>query len=237
MQHSSQVISVIVRPLSYVCLSVITVISVLSYSSITVKAQEQLPHKLACEEVLNNQRQKWQAKPVQKLAQFTDSVQERSQLIQQANDLYSRRDFPGAQVSLCELIKKFPKDAFAHFQLGNVLFRRNQPETAISAYREAIRFNSKYALAYNAIGIVYASQNRWTDAIAEYEKALNINPKYGDAMMNFGQALWQVNKKDEAKSALEKALNIFKSQSRNEKVYQVEQILQQIKTLDNPSVS
>ncbi|MEH1966611.1 MULTISPECIES: tetratricopeptide repeat protein [unclassified Nostoc] len=174
----------------------------------------------------------------QKLAQFSDTgPSERSQLLQQANTLFNQGDLTGAEENLRKLIKQFPEDAFGHFQLGNVLFRQKKPEEAISSYREAIRFQPKYALAYNAIGIVYASQSRWEEAITEYKKALEINPNYGEGLTNFALALWQTNKKDEALSSLEKALNIFKEQNRGEKVNQVERILKEIKTADDPGVS
>ncbi|MBD2447661.1 tetratricopeptide repeat protein [Nostoc sp. FACHB-152] len=174
----------------------------------------------------------------QKLAQFADNdSQERSQLVQQANALYNQRDFKGAETSLRQLIKKYPEDAFGHFQLGNVLLRQKQPEAAIKSYQEAIRLKPKYALAYNAIGVVYATQDRWNEAITEYRKALEINPDYAEAMTNLGQALWQINKRDEAVASLEKALTIFKTESRNDKAYQVEQMLKQIRTADDPSVS
>ncbi|MDZ7955615.1 tetratricopeptide repeat protein [Nostoc sp. DedQUE09] len=174
----------------------------------------------------------------QQLAQFSDTgTPERSQLLQQANNLFSQGDLTGAEENLRKLIKKFPEDAFGHFQLGNVLFRQKKPEDAISSFREAIRLRSKYALAYNAIGMVYASQSRWQEAITEYQKALEINPNYGEGLTNFALALWQTNKKDEALSSLEKALNIFKEQNRGEKVNQVERILKEIKTADDPGVS
>jgi len=176
-------------------------------------------------------------KTSQKLAQFPGGTPERSQLIQQANALYNQRDYKGAEESLRKLIKRYPEDAFAHFQLGNVFLRQKQPEAAIKSYQEAIRLKPKYALAYNAIGIVYATQDRWNEAIPEYRKALEINPDYGEAMTNLGQALWQVNQRDEAVASLEKALNIFKSQSRNDKAYQIEQMLRQIRSADDPSVS
>ena len=114
---------------------------------------------------------------------------------------------------------------------------QSEPEAAIQSYQQATRIKPKYALAYNAIGVVYATQDRWDDAITQYHKALEINPNYGEAMTNLGQALWQVNKRDEAVASLEKALNIFKTQSRNEKVYQIEQMLKQIRNANNPSVS
>ncbi|MBU7584417.1 MAG: tetratricopeptide repeat protein [Nostoc sp. TH1S01] len=177
-------------------------------------------------------------KQPQKLAQFQDDGNsERSQLVQQANDLLNRGDLTGAEKVLRRLIKKYPEDAFGHFQLGNVLRRQKQPEAAITAYQEAIRLKPKYALAYNAIGVVYATQDRWDDAISQYRKALEINPNYAEAMTNLGQALWQVNKKDEAVASLEKALTIFKTQSRNDRVYQIEQMLKQIRSADDPSVS
>jgi tetratricopeptide (TPR) repeat protein len=176
-------------------------------------------------------------KSPQKLAQFPSGSQERSQLVQQANALYNQRDFKGAETSLRQLIKKYPEDAFGHFQLGNVLLRQKQPEAAIKSYEEAIRLKPKYALAYNAVGVVYATQDRWNEAITEYRKALEINPNYGEAMTNLGQALWQINKRDEAVASLEKALTIFKTQSRNDKVYQIEQMLKQIRNVNDPSVS
>lgn len=228
MKPNSELQSRVVKAFSCISLSIIT-----SYLSIPAQAQEESPVKSACQTAL----QKPQTKQAQKIAQFNDTSQERSLLVQQANDLYNQNDLPGAVKALCQLLKKYPEDTFGYFQLGNVYARLKQPEIAISAYREATRYNSKYALAYNAIGMVYASQGLWENAIVEYKKALEINSNYGDALINYGQALWQTNQKEQAKASLEKALNIFKKQQRNEKVYQIEQILRQLKASDDPGVS
>ncbi|NWF59097.1 MAG: tetratricopeptide repeat protein [Fischerella sp.] len=174
------------------------------------------------------------------LAQFSGSdsqSQERSQLVQTANTLFSQGDLTGAEENLRKLIKKYPKDAFGHYQLGNVLFRQDKKEDAIKAYQEAIRIDSKYALAHNAIGIVFADQERWEEAIVEYNKALAINPNYGDALTNLAQALWIQGKRNEAIASLEKALNIFKEQNRPQKVERIEKILREMKTGDDPTVS
>jgi tetratricopeptide (TPR) repeat protein len=225
MKLNNQLKSVFVQPLSSMILGMITAIAI-------------SPSTLAVSGKVSLHVSEQSVQQPQKIAQFSGSdTPERSRLLQEANALYNQRDYKGAEENLRKFLKKFPKDAFGHFQLGNVLFRQSKPEAAISSYQEAIRLNSKYALAYNAIGVVYASQDRWQEAITEYRKSLEINPDYGDALTNLGQALWQTNKRDEAKATLEKALNIFKAQSRNEKVYQVQQILQQMKTLDDPSVS
>ncbi|MEH1938106.1 MAG: tetratricopeptide repeat protein [Nostoc sp.] len=218
--------SAFVQSFSGMTLSIITVIGL----SPLVLA---VPAKVS----LHTPEQDGQRQP-QKLAQFSDTnTPDRSQLLQQANALYNQGDLTGAEENLRKFIKKSPEDAFAHFQLGNVLFRQKKSEEAISSYREAIGLQPKYALAYNAIGMVYASQSSWQEAITEYQKALEINPNYGEALTNFALALWQTNKRDEALSSLEKALNIFKAQNRGEKVNQVERILREIKTADQPSVS
>ncbi|MBW4613521.1 MAG: tetratricopeptide repeat protein [Desmonostoc vinosum HA7617-LM4] len=214
--------SVFVQPLSCMTLSIITAIGISpSVLAATAPGSLHLPKQQP-----------------QKIAQFSGAdTPERSQLLQEINALYNQRDFKGAEEKLRQFIKKFPDVAFGHFQLGNVLFRQNKPEAAISAYQEAIKLRPKYALAYNAIGVVYASQDRWTEALREYNQALEINPEYGEALTNLAQVLWQTNKRTEALASLEKALNIFKAQNRNEKVYQVEQIMKQMKALDDPSVS
>jgi tetratricopeptide (TPR) repeat protein len=236
MKLDKQVKTVFVQPLSYLTLCMITTI-VISPSVLAVTAQNSLhspkqsAERLTPHPNLNSTEQK--------MAQIQeDSVlKERSQFIQQANALYSQGDFKGAEESLRKFLKRFPEDSFGHFQLGNVLFRQNRLEEAITSYQEAIRLKPKYALAYNAIGIVYASESRWDEAMSEYRKALEINSDYADALTNLALALWQTNKRDEALASLKKAINIFKAQNRNEKAYQVEQILQKIQNSDSPGVS
>ncbi|MDB9372594.1 tetratricopeptide repeat protein [Nodularia sphaerocarpa] len=227
--------SAFVSTLSYITLSIITTIAlsplVLAHpGKIALNSPENSTNQLISPELVNSR--------VEKLAQFRGTLEEeRSQLIQQAKTLSSQGDFTGAEENLRQLIKKFPRYAFGHFELGNVLFRQDKAEEAINAYREAIRFNSNHALAYNGIGLVYASQGRWEEAITAYQKALEINPKYADALANSAVALLQSNQQSEGIAALEKALDIFKTQSRNERVFQIEQILQKLKTLDEPELS
>ncbi len=209
----------------------------MTLSIITVMGISPLVLAVPAKVSLDSSEQYPQRQP-QKLAQFSDTgSSQRSQMLQQANSLFNQGDLTGAEENFRKFVKQFPDDAFGHFQLGNVLFRQKKPQEAISSYQEAIRLQPKYALAHNAMGMVYASQSRWEEAISEYKKALEINPNYGEGLTNFALALWQTNKKDEALSSLEKALNIFKEQNRGEKVNQVERILREIKTADDPSVS
>src|SRR5689334_11733407 len=81
---------------------------------VSVLTPENYVHKFSYQESVKSQEYK--------LAQFSDTDSpERSQLLQQVNALYNQRDFKGAEENLRKFIKKFPEDAFGHFQLGNVL--------------------------------------------------------------------------------------------------------------------
>ncbi|MBF2067919.1 MAG: tetratricopeptide repeat protein [Calothrix sp. C42_A2020_038] len=176
--------------------------------------------------------------PSQVLAQFSEREKaERTELIQKTNSQLSQRDYQGAEVSSRELVKKFSKDAFAHFLLGNVLYQQDKLEDALASYQQAVKLNQRYALAYNGMGLVYANQERWDDALRQFRKALEINPEYGDALMYSGQVLLQINKPDEAIASLNKALNIFKAQNRNDRVNRIEDLLRKIKQQDDPSIS
>jgi Flp pilus assembly protein TadD len=172
------------------------------------------------------------------IAQLSEGEQaERNQLIQTANSQLNQGNLVAAEENLQKFVKKFPKDAFGHYQLGNVFLRQEKPEDAIKSFQEATRLNPRYALAYNGMGVAYASQEKSDDAITQFRKALEINPEYGDALMFLGQVLMQVNKKDEGIASLNKALNIFKQQNRNERVKRIEEMLQKIKQSDDPSLS
>jgi tetratricopeptide (TPR) repeat protein len=174
----------------------------------------------------------------QALAQFSDTgASQRSLLIQEVNSLFREGKLASAEEKLRQFIKKYPRDTFGHYQLGNVLLRQQKPEEAIKSYQEAIRLNSKYALAHNGIGVAFASQERWDEAIAEYQKALAINPNYGDALIYLGEALWQKGNRDEAVASFEKALGVYKNQNRPDKAQRVEEILRQLKSTDDPSLS
>ncbi|WP_041739605.1 tetratricopeptide repeat protein [Calothrix sp. PCC 6303] len=162
---------------------------------------------------------------------------ERAQLIQTANSQMGEGKFAAAETSLRELLKKFPRDAFGYYQLGNVLARQNRSEDAIAQYQQALKYNPRYAVAYNAIGLTYGSLSQWDEAASQFRKALEINPNYGDAMYNLGQVLWQGNYREDAIASFEKALKIFKAEKRDEKVRRIEKTIEQLKKGDDPGIS
>jgi tetratricopeptide (TPR) repeat protein len=71
--------------------------------------------------------------------------------------------------------------AQTHFDRGEVFRGRNDWDTAILEYTEAIRLNPNYAEAYFRRGYVYDDKDDLDRAIADLTQAIRINSNYFDA--------------------------------------------------------
>ena len=82
-----------------------------------------------------------------------------------------------------------PNYADAHYNMGNVLGRKNELDAAIECYKQALKINPEYAEAYYNMGLLL--QDRWNigAAIECYKQALKINPEYAEAHYNMGHLL------------------------------------------------
>ena len=62
------------------------------------------------------------------------------------------------------------------FQLGNILAKQNQTESAISSYCRAKEINpDNYELHHN-LGDLFTQQENWDEAISCYQRAVELNP-------------------------------------------------------------
>ncbi len=78
---------------------------------------------------------------------------------------------------LAEAIKQNPRDAKAHYYLGNLLYDL-QPEKAIEQWERAVEMDDSMAIAYRNLGWGYRyAQEDIGKAIAGYEKAIAYNPQ------------------------------------------------------------
>ena len=76
---------------------------------------------------------------------------------------------------LTDAVNSNPRDAHAHYLLGNNLFDW-QPEKAIVEWEKAIKCDSTLAIAYRNLGLGYDQTKDDIDkAIAAYEKAIQLN--------------------------------------------------------------
>ncbi|MDT4895735.1 MAG: hypothetical protein QOH25_812 [Acidobacteriota bacterium] len=80
-------------------------------------------------------------------------------------------------------------DPVGFYNIGNALARLGDTDTAIDAYRKAIKQrHGNYPRAFNNLGVMYLRQGRWDDAQETLTSALKLeNFRYGEASYNLGR--------------------------------------------------
>lgn len=80
-------------------------------------------------------------------------------------------------------------DPIGFYNIGNALARLGDTDTAIDAYRKAIKQrHGNYARAYNNLGVMLYRQGRWDEAQEAFVSALRLeNFRYGEASYNLGR--------------------------------------------------
>jgi len=61
--------------------------------------------------------------------------------------------------------------------------RLDDRDSALSAYREAIRLTPDYALAHYALGVLHINLGDSDAAMAEYVTLINLNKKLADKLL------------------------------------------------------
>jgi len=98
-----------------------------------------------------------------------------------------------------------PGLAEAHAATGSVLLIQNNPEEALTYYRQAIKINPNYDVPYNAMGVIlFERLGQYKEAFAMEEMALQLNPMDSALKYNRIMSLIALNRLAEADRELEK---------------------------------
>jgi protein O-GlcNAc transferase len=106
------------------------------------------------------------------------------------------------------VIAHAPLHCFAFNNLGTLLHRQRQFDSAVQCYREALRIQPDYPDACNNLGTALKALGRLDEAVAAYREALRIKPDYHDAHYNLGNVLHDQRQLDQAIAAYQEALRL-----------------------------
>lgn len=104
--------------------------------------------------------------------------------------------------------RKYPLNARAHNNVGEILFRQQKFDEAIACFREAVRLLPNYVDALNNLGNSLTDRGNAAEALSPLELALRLNPGFAETYNNLGNALYQLKRKDEAEVNYRVALRL-----------------------------
>jgi len=96
--------------------------------------------------------------------------------------------------------------AWKKFADGMSAWVREDMETALALFEEALALDLEFAYPWHGKGIVLDAQKRYDEALAAYEKAIALAPEYAYPWHGKGNVLRSQKRYDEALASYEKAI-------------------------------
>jgi len=93
-------------------------------------------------------------------------------------------------------------------EIQGISNKREDYQTAIAEYNEAIRLAPQNAFAYNLRGNAYFAQENYQQAIKDYTQAIRLNPKFAVAYSNRGNIYYELEEYKSAVSDYTEAIRI-----------------------------
>jgi tetratricopeptide (TPR) repeat protein len=108
-----------------------------------------------------------------------------------ANDEYAEKKFVEAEANYRISHSKFPKRTVAPFNLGNAIYKQNQPSEAKFAYASALS-NTKSRVqrhkVFHNLGNVFMKEKNYSAAVDAYKDALRNKPSDEETRYNYALA-------------------------------------------------
>ena len=92
--------------------------------------------------------------------------------------LFEQVDPAEAEGVVRELLRREPRDASAHHNLGTVHLRRGNPAAAVEAYQRSLQFRRDHAATHFQLGCAFDALGRRAEAIAAWERTLALAPDH-----------------------------------------------------------
>ena len=118
-------------------------------------------------------------------------AQEKDKTLPKANDEYAEKKFVDAEANYRISHSKFPKRTVAPFNLGNAIYKQNQPAEAKFAYASALS-NTKSRVqrhkVFHNLGNVFMKEKNYSAAVDAYKDALRNKPSDEETRYNYALA-------------------------------------------------
>ncbi len=102
---------------------------------------------------------------------------------------YMQKKYEKAVSVFKRIVRKYPQNIEAFYNLGNSYFRLNEWEEARNAYEEACRLDPTFLDAIENLGVIHANQKNFKKAVDVWKRLLEYDPKRTDIKKKIEKAL------------------------------------------------
>ncbi len=117
-------------------------------------------------------------------------------------------DAATAEAAYRRAIALQPRDAYVHYNLGNLLKAHQRWQEAEGLYQRALALKPDYPEAWSNLGDLLKERQRPQEAEAAYRRAIAAGPDYAIAHSNLGNLLQEQKRADEAEAAYRRAIAV-----------------------------
>jgi len=104
-----------------------------------------------------------------------------------------------AEALYLEAIRLDPWLAIAHTNLGNIRFRRHDPDGAEELYKKALEIDARQPEAQYILGYVMLERGKPSQSVPLFRGAIEADPKFSDAYFNLAMAYEQLGETAKAR--------------------------------------
>ena len=114
--------------------------------------------------------------------------------------------FPESDQALRRYLARNPNAADAHYMLGFVLHRENQPKDSLAEYTQAARFTPPQSDDLKIVALDYVLLNDYPDAIHWFEQSVAFDAANREAWYGLGRCYYTQSRFTEAERAFQRSL-------------------------------
>ena len=125
------------------------------------------------------------------LLSFAVNAQEKDKNLPKGNDSFAEKKYADAEAEYRISESKSPKKSIASYNLGNAIYRQNQPDEAKYHYAKALKTAKTRAekhQAFHNIGNTLMKDKDYAGAVEAYKNALRNNPADEETRYNYALA-------------------------------------------------
>ncbi len=151
---------------------------------------------------------------------LTASAQTDRGPVRSGNKAYSKGELDMAEVDYRRALERAPGSVHASYNLGNVLYKKDNPgeaEKIVSAIKDSIIDNALMSKVLHNLGNYALAQKNYSNAIEYYKGSLRINPDDDETRSNLAYAQKMLKNEEDQKNNRDQNKNDDKDQNQDQK--------------------